>query len=195
MVKHRKGVNQRKRQANKRGEAGPAREEEQADEKLQRARELLASFEENGGSILSQVQCDQEAAEQAQAIRLCFEQHKYFGSGVSSGSTAMGVVSGIYQHAHISCLHIEHDDDKVCCRACNWPQPLKQQQRAKPRSRGKNRQPGYHSQPFAKQFGCNVLSHEVGIGTSRMIKIVGEGVAPKATIGLNMVWNQWCGIK
>ena len=118
MVKHRKGVNQRKRQANKRGEAGPAREEEQADEKLQRARELLASFEENGGSILSQVQCDQEAAEQAQAIRLCFEQHKYFGSGVSSGSTAMGVVSGIYQHAHISCLHIEHDDDKVCCRAC-----------------------------------------------------------------------------
>ena len=60
---------------------------------------------------------------------------------------------------------------------------MKQQQRAKPRSRGKLRQLGYHSQPFAKQFGCNVLSHEVGIGTSRMIKIVGEGVAPKATIG------------
>ena len=59
MVKHRKGVNQRKRQANKRGEAGPAREEEQADEKLQRARELLEKFA-GDVSILSQVQCDQE---------------------------------------------------------------------------------------------------------------------------------------
>ena len=88
MVKHRKGVNQRKRQANKRGEAGPAREEEQADEKLQRARELLASFEENGGSSWSKEQCDQ-IIEAAEALpELTATENQLYGRAPGTGHTS-----------------------------------------------------------------------------------------------------------